>query len=256
MGELPAAKTLSCHFEIIFHTLGCPDDDRQVQQVNALFSCGHNAFRDVLSEEAPRLFPCRGPVFACLSDILISLSCKQSSSRYFSFIASCGGPNCNIRVTTSEGAPFMLTPYTWTTITRLEDPPYHESLRDWITQYFNYKVLSLSHSCPRCRTECPWTRSFLGLPWIWFEVFVGQANVVLPLFELLFPLHTYRLAAVIYGNARHFVTRLSTPSGTWWHYDSQDNSRRPVVDAIAHEEDLITCRGGYTMNVLVYCRTR
>jgi len=104
--------------------------------------------------------------------------------------------------------------------------------------------------------ECPWTRSFLGPPWIWFEVFVGQADVVLPLFKLTFSLHTYRLAAVIYGNACHFVTRLSTPSGTWWYYDGQDNGGRPIVDKITCEEDLITCRAGYTMNVLVYCRTR
>ena len=66
---------------------------------------------------------------------------------------------------------------------------------------------------------------------------------------------TYRLAAVIYGNAHHFVARLSTPLGMWWYYDGMINDGQPVVDTIAREEDLIVCGGGYTMNALVYCLT-
>ena len=38
-----------------------------------------------------------------------------------------------------------------------------------------------------------------------------------------------------------------------WYYDGQVNSDQPVVDTIAHEEDLIACGDRYTMNALVYC---
>ena len=90
-------------------------------------------------------------------------------------------------------------------------------------------------------------------PWIWFEIFVEQPHVVLPSFKILLASDTYRLAAVLYGNACHFVTRLSTPSGIWWYYDGQVNGGQPVVDTITHEEDLIACGDRYTMNALVYC---
>ena len=200
------------------------------------------------------MFKRHGCVDACLVDILQSLSHHQTSSQYFSIISSCGGKNCNLRVTTPTCAPFMLTPDEWFSITHSENPPHHESLQGWIMAYFNHKLSSSSHSCPGCSTECSQTLSFLQPPWIWFEVFVGQTHVVLPSFGLSFSSHTYQLAAVIYGNACHFVACISTPSGTWWHYDGQTNSGTPALVSITCEEDLITCGDGYKINVLVYCQ--
>jgi hypothetical protein len=78
---------------------------------------------------------------------------------------------------------------------------------------------------------------------------------VLPSFELTFLARTYRLAAALYGNGCHFVARLGTPSGTWWHYDGQANGGRPRAISITSEKDLLTCGGGYMLNVLVYCST-
>lgn len=255
-GQLPAAKTLSHHFRIISHALERPaSDDRSAQQVTTLFSRGRDAFRDALSGENPRMFQRRGHTYACLTDIFHWLSRKETSSQYFSFTSSCGGRNCRIKVKTPAGAPFMLTPDTWTDITHSENPPYHESLQDWITGWFDLKGTSTSRSCPQCGGDYSQTRSFLQPPWIWFEVFVGQTHVVLPSFKLTLSSHTYQLAAVIYGNSCHFVARLCTPSGTWWYYDSQINGGRLVAsDPITREEDLFTC-GEFTMNALVYCQS-
>lgn len=88
---------------------------------------------------------------------------------------------------------------------------------------------------------------------VWFEVFLEQPHVVLPSFELSLLSSTYQLAAVVYGNGSHFVACLSTPLGAWWYYDGQVNGGRPVADSITHNEDLVTCRAGYTMNALIYC---
>jgi len=253
-GKLPAAKALSHHFRTILERLG--PNNQPAQQITALFSRGRDAFRDVLSRESPTMFQRHGHAYACLTDILHWLSRKQTSSQYFSFISSCGGRNCNIKVKTPAGAPFMLTPNTWTDIAHSENPPHHESLQEWIVGWFNRKGSLPSHSCPRCRVDYSQTRSFLQPPWIWFEVFVGQTHAVLPSFELTFSSHIYRLAAVIYGNSCHFVARLCTPSGTWWYYDGQLNGGRPVaVEPITREEDLFICGNGYIVNALVYCRT-
>jgi len=254
--QVPAAKTLSRHFKAILHTLKGPAKNRADRQIATLFTRGRDAFRDVLSGGNPGMFKRRGPVDACLIDILDSLSRNQSSSRYFSFISSCGGSNCNLRVVTPAGAPFMLSPHIWTSITHSENPPYHESLQEWVNGFINHKASSSLPSCSGCGAEYSKTHSFLRPPWIWFEVFVGKTHVVLPSFELSLSSHTYRLAAVIYGDNCHFVARLSTRSGTWWYYDGQVNGGRPAVDSISRKEDLLTCGDGYTMNALVYCSTR
>jgi hypothetical protein len=252
--ESPITKILSRHLKTILRTL---KDNQSDRAISASFSGGRDAFRDALSAENPAYFKRRGRVYASLIDILDSLSRGQTSSRYFSFITSCGGPDCNLRLTTPAGAPFMLTPYNWSSITRSKNPPYHESLQEWITGYFNEKASLQSHTCPQCGRESSTTRSFLQPPWIWFEVFVEQPHVVLPPFEISLSSETYRLAAVIYGNTHHFVARLSTPSGTWWSYDGQVNGGQPVVDSVTHKaEDLITYGDGYVMNALVYSPTR
>ena len=254
--QVPAAKTLSRHFKTILHTLEGPAENQSDQRIATLFSRGRNAFRDVLSGESPEMFKRRGPVGASLNDILDFLSRNQSSSRYFSFISSCGGPNCNIRAKTPAGAPFMLLPAVWTSITHSEDPPYHESLQEWVSGFIDHKASLSSRFCSGCDTEYSQTRSFLQPSWIWFEIFVGQTHVVLPSFELSLSSHAYRLAAVIYGDNCHFVARLSTRTGTWWYYDGRVNGGRPVADSIARKEDLLTCGDRYTMHALVYCPTR
>ena len=251
-GELPITKSLSRRFKTILRTLGGSPSD---YQVSTLFSCSRNTFRDALSEEDPVKFKRRGQVDASFVDILVSLSRNETSSRYFSFITSCGGPNCNLRVTTPTGAPFMLSTSTWTSITHSKDPPYREPLRKWVTAYFDHQAASLSRPCPRCSAECSQTLSFLQPPWIWFEVFLEQPHIVLPSFKLSLSSSTYRLAAVVYGNGSHFVARFSTPSGTWWYYNGQVNGGRPVADLVTREEDLLTCGGRYKMNALVYCQT-
>ena len=253
-GELPVAKSLSRHFNTILHTLGGSASD---YEISMLFSRRRDIFRDALSEENPLKFKRRGPVCdTSFVNILESLSCGQTSSRYVSFIASCGGPKCNLRVTTPPGAHFMLSHSNWAAITGSKDPPHRESLQRWITGYFDHRASSLSRLCPCCGAEYSQTRSFLQPPWIWFEVFANQSHVVLPPFKLSLSSNTYRLAAVVYGNGVHFVARLSTPSGTWWYYDGQANGGRPVADSVTREEDLVTCGGGYKMNALIYCRTR
>ena len=76
---------------------------------------------------------------------------------------------------------------------------------------------------------------------------------MLPSFKISLASHTYQLAAVIYGNAHHFVARLGTPSGMWWYYDGMVNGGKLVADTIARKEDLTVCGRGYTMSTLVYC---
>ena len=252
-GQLRVAKTLSQSLRSILRALNHPASIQPAQQIMPLFSSGRNTLRDVLSEEDPNAFRRHGQVDACLTDILQSLSHDQTSSQYFSFVLSCGGPTCTVRVKTPRNAPLMLTPDVWASHSR--NPPHHESLQEWITAYFNHEASLLSRSCPKCRRDYSQTRSFLRPPWLWFEVFVEQTNIVLPSFELKFSSHTYRLAAVAYGDGCHFVARLSTPSGTWWYYDDRVNGGRPTEDSIVHEEDLITCGDRFSVNALVYCRT-
>ena len=249
-GESMTMKTLSHAFKAILRALKGPANN---PSIIASFSRGRDALRDILSGEDLVMFRHHGQVDASLTDILDSLSRSQTSSKYFSFGTSCGGSHCCLKVTTPTGAPSMLTPDTWNTITQSANPPHHESLQRWVSGYFNYKISLLPHRCLGCNQECSHTLSFLRPPWIWFEIFVEQPHVVLPSFKILLASDTYRLAAVLYGNAYHFVARLSTPSGIWWYYDGQVNGGQPVVDTIAHEEDLIACGDRYTMNALVYC---
>jgi hypothetical protein len=223
VGQSAAAKTLSRHLKTIVCTVEGPLQNQPTPQIPSLFSRGRDAFRDALSEERPGTFRCLGPVNACLVDILDSLSSGETPSRYFSFISSCGGSRCKLKFLTPAGAPYMLTPSAWASITHSEDPPHHESLQEWASGWFDWKASSLPQSCAGCGASCSLTRSFLHPPWIWFEVFIEQPRVVLPSFELTFLARTYRLAAALYGNGCHFVARLATPSGIWWHYDGQAN---------------------------------
>ena len=255
-GESAAAKTLSHHFKTVLRALEKTANNRSDRSIATLFSCGRDAFRDILSGEDPTMFKRCGRVNAYLADILVVLSRGQTSSRYFSFITSCGGPNCRIKITTPAGAPFMLSTNNWIDITQSNDPPYRVPLQEWITRYFDHKASSISRHCPQCSGERSLTRSFLQPPWIWFDVFADQTHVALPSFDITLSSHTYRLAAVMYGNSLHFIARLGTPSGTWWRYDGQVNGGQPVVDSITCEEDFITCGDGYTICALVYCPTR
>ena len=252
-GKSRASKTLSHHLSIILQSIEGPAGDQLAARTPVLFSRGRDAFRDTLSEENPTTFKRHGPVNACLTDILTSLSHGETSSKYYSFISSCGGPGCNIRLITPSGAPYMLTRKTWTSITHSENPPHQESLQEWVVRWLDSKVSSLPNSCAGCLKNCTQTHSFLWPPWIWFEVFVEQPHVILPSFQLSFSSHNYRLAAVIYGNGCHFVARLSTPLGTWWHYDGQVNSGRPTTVSITCGGDLVACGERYTMTALVYC---
>ena len=214
MGQSRAARTLSHHLRIILHiTEGRPNNPPK-SQLSAFFSHGRDAFRDILSDEDPQAFKRHGPVDLCLTEILDLLSRGETSSKYYSFILSCGGPRCHIKLLTPAGAHYMLTPSTWASITNSENPPRHESLQEWVTQWFDWKASSLPVSCGGCRAEYSQTRSFLEPPWIWFEIFVEQPHVVLPPFQLSLSSQTYPLAAAVYGNGCHFVARLSTPSGT------------------------------------------
>jgi hypothetical protein len=252
-----AGKTLSRHLKIILNAIEGAVKTPPTQQIPALFANGRNTFRDVLSDESPVTFKRFGRVDACLIDIIDSLSRGETSStRYFSLISSCGGPKCKIKLTKPAGAPYMLTHNTWTSITHSESPPHHESLQEWVMRWIDEKVFSMSQSCAGCCRDYSQTRSFLDPSWIWFEIFVEQPQVVLPSFRLSFSSHVYRLAAAIYGNSCHFVARLSTPLGTWWHYDGQVNHGQPTAVSITCEEDLLTCGGRYTLNALVYCSTR
>ena len=252
-GESAATKALSHHFKAISRAFERPTNNRSTTA--ALFSSGRDAFRDILSEEDPSMFKRRGRVYAGVADVLNSLSHNRTSSKFFSSTASCGGPRCTLKVTTPAGAPFMLSPNTWNSITKSTDQPYHESLQKWLLGFFDLKLSSLPHRCSGCDRERSHTLSFLRPPWIWFDIFVEHPHVVLPSFKISLASHTYRLAAVIYGNTHHFVARLSTPLGMWWYYDGMVNGGQPVVDTVSREEDLIVCGGGYTMNALVYCLT-
>ena len=255
MGQSRGAKTLSHHLRIILRSVEGAVEGQPDSQIPALFSHGRDAFRDVLSEENPRTFERHGPVDASLIDILASLSHGETPDKYYSFISSCGGPRCNIKFLTPAGAPYMLTPRAWASITHSENLPHHESLQGWVAQWFDWKASSSPRFCMGCHAECSQTRSFLQPPWIWFEIFVEQPHLVLPSFRLSFSSHTYRLAAAIYGNGCHFVARLGTPSGTWWYYDGQANNGRPIAASITCQEDLLTCGERYTLNALVYCPT-
>ena len=249
-GESAAAKILSRRFKIILRAIEGPAND----PVSVLFSRSRDAFRDVLSEENPRMFKRHGPVFASLVDILHSLSLRETTSQYFTFVATCSGRNCTPGLITPTGAPYILTPNVWASITGSENQPYHESLQEWVVRWFDWKASSSRRRpCMWCHTDRVLTRSFVKPPWIWFELFFGHPHVVLPSFVLSFSSYTYRLAAAMYGNGRHFVAHLSTPSGTWWHYDGKANGGQPIAVSIAHEEDLLTCGGSYTLNALVYC---
>ena len=255
MGQSRAARTLSHHLRIILRAIEGPAENRANSRIPALFSRGRDAFRDVLSEEDPRMFKRHGPVDASLIDILASLSNGETPNKYHSFISSCGGPRCNIRIITPAGAPYMLTPRIWASITHSEDPPHHESLQGWVMRWLDWKALSSPRFCAGCHAERSQAHSFLQPPWIWFEIFVEQPHVALPSFQLTFSSCTYRLAAAIYGNGCHFIARLSTPSGTWWQYDGQANNGRATAASIARQEDLLTCGGRYTLNALLYCPT-
>ena len=254
-GQSAAAKTLSRHFKTIIRAIEGPVENQPTPQISTLFSRGRDAFRDVLSEENPGTFKCFGPVDACLIDILDLLSRDEASSKYFTIISSCGGLKCKIKLTKPAGAPYILTPSTWTSITDSQNPPHHESLQEWVVGWVDRKVSTLPHSCAGCSRAYSQTHSFLHPPWIWFEIFVEQPQVVLPSFTLSFSSRVYRLAAALYGNGCHFVARLNTPSGSWWHYDGQVNGGRLTAVSIACEEDLLMCGGRYTLNALVYCST-
>ncbi|KAF9789319.1 hypothetical protein BJ322DRAFT_1018005 [Thelephora terrestris] len=216
-GRSAAAKSLSRHFKSILHAIERPADHGPAPQIPALFSRGCNAFRDVLSEQNPVMFKRHGEVDACLADILHSLSHDDLPSRY-----SLYSP-----LAVAETARSSV----WASITHSENAPHYESLQEWVTRWFDQKASSLQRVCAGCGAECLLTRSFLQPPWIWFEIFVEQPHVVTPALELVFWSHTYRLAAVIYGNGRHFVSRLSTSSGVWWNYDGQANGGRPKAIA-------------------------
>lgn len=250
-----AIRTLSDHLRLTLSNIESPADNRPASHIAALFSQGRDALRDVLSEQNPTMFRRRGPVDASLVDIFASLSQKETSSKYYSFIASCGGPRCKIKCLTPAGAPYMLTPQVWGSITHSgNSPPYRESLQEWVTRWFDWRAFSSPHSCTGCHAKYSQTQSFLQPSWIWFEIFVEQPNVVLPAFQLSLSSHAYRLAAVIYGNGCHFIAHLSTPSGTWWRYDGQANGGKPTAAFVTCEEDLMGCGDGrYTPNVLVYC---
>ena len=252
-GQNAAAQTLSRHFKTIVHTIQGPANGRSPPSIPMLFSRGRNAFRDVLSEGNPRTFRRRGPVFACLTDILSTISHLEQSSQYLSVVSYCGGANCTIKTKKPPGAPTMLTPYIWKCISGSEVLPYHQSLQEWVARWLDWNVASLPSSCSGCHREYSRTRSFLSPPWIWFEIFLEQPHVVLPAFKLSFSPHTYRLAAVMYGDGSHFVARLSTPCGTWWHYNGQEHGGRPTAVSITSEEELLTCGNGYIANALLYC---
>ena len=223
-GESPVTKILSHHFKTILHALKGPANNQTDWSMAALFSYGRDAFRDILSKENPTMFKYHGQVNAYLTDILVLLSCGQTSSQYFSFFTCCGSPSCNLKITTPAGAPFMLSTNTWINITQSKDLLYHKPLQEWITRYFSHKTSSSLHCCSRCSRQCLQTHLFLKPPWIWFDVFVDQTHVALPSFKISLSSYTYWLTAVMYGNSYHFIARLSTPLGTWWHYDGQVNS--------------------------------
>lgn len=252
----PVAKTLSHHFRIILHAIEDLADDRTTSDVSMLFSRGRDAFRDVLSAENPVLFKRHGPTYAPVADILDLLSRGETPSQYFSAVSSCGGENCTIRIMTPTGAPYMLSTGSWASITHSGNPPHHESLQQWVDRWFNHKASSRQRPCAGGCTPFPLTLSFLEPPWIWFDIFLERPHASLPAFELTFSSYTYRLAAAIYGNGRHFVARLSTPSGAWWYYDGRVDGGQPTAVSISGEEELITCGPGYILNALVYCSTR
>ena len=154
-------KTLSHAFKAILRALKGPANNLSII---ASFSRGRDALRDILLGEDPVMFRRHGQVDASLTDILDSLSRGRTSSKDFSFGTSCGGPHCRLKVTTPAGAPSMLTPDTWNTITQSANPPHHESLQRWVSGYFNYKISLLPHRCPGCNQECSHTLSFLQPP--------------------------------------------------------------------------------------------
>jgi hypothetical protein len=111
------------HFPTTSGIVESPAGNQPTLQIPALLSRGRDAFRGVLSEENPRMFQRHGPVDACLIDIFASLSHGETSSKYYSSITSCGGPRCNIKCITPAGAPYMLTPKAWDSITRSGNSP-------------------------------------------------------------------------------------------------------------------------------------
>ena len=251
-GKLETTKTLSRHFQIIVDAL---EARKPTLEIMTRFSDGRDAFRDILSEKRPQLFKRYGTAYASLADVIDSLASNDlGPSRYFSIFSSCGGQNCNTKVTTPGGAPYLLRPATWASITHSKHPPHHESLQEWVSGWFDLQVSLRPGSCPQCQRDCSLTSLFLHPPWIWFEVFFEQSQVIFPDFNLTFSSYTYRLAAAIYGNHNHFVARLNIPSGAWWFYDGMINGGRPTPISVTCKEELLTCGGdGYVLTALVYC---
>lgn len=176
----------------------------------------------------------------------------ETSSQYFSIASSCSGRSCKIKLTTPKGVHGMLTSHTWAAISGSKDPSHHEPLEEWITHWFDWKAASLPSSCAGCHATYVQTHSFQRPAWIWFEVFLVLPNVALPCFSLSLFSHTYRLAAVMYGDGCYFVARLSTPSGSWLRYDGRVIGGRQVAVSITREEGLLTRGSGYTTNLLLH----
>jgi len=250
VGGCAATTILSGYCDAISRSL-----DRQVDNsaIPVLFSSGRNAFRDTLSKGDPERFKRRGGVLISVGDVLDSLSRGQTTSMFFLYRTSCDSQYCYPVLTTPAGAPYMLTPNTWNSITQSKAKPSCESLQRWITGFCEFKVSSLPQSPSGCDRKHSHTLTFLQPPWIWFDIFLNHPRVVLPSFEISLGPAVYRLASVIYGNSKHFVARLSTPSGMWWSYDGMINGGQPVEEMISDEKDLLEHPGKYAMSALVYC---
>jgi hypothetical protein len=85
------------------------------------------------------MFKRRGPVDACLIDILDNLSLGGTSSKYYPLISYCSGPGCKLKCLTPAGAPYMRTPGIWASATLSKDLPHrdHESLQEWVVGWFD-----------------------------------------------------------------------------------------------------------------------
>ena len=247
MAERKAARDLVRSFQAISTALQPRSDSHQpTEGLTPLFSTGRNTLRDNLLKHSPDLFK-RGKAYITIGDVLDHLAGKMP----FTSTVVC---RCARIVKEHVGASYMLTPSIWKSMTGSEAKPVHESLAEWLSKFAVFKAPFKSHACSRCHDICQESLSFGRLPWIWFSVVANHPRIAVPSLRISLGSDSYRLAAVIYGNDKHFVARLGTPSGTWHNYDGMERLGRPgTALLIKSEQDLVGYDGSHTICALVYC---
>ena len=222
------------------------DGHRTTERYTSLFETGRDAFRDALSNHDSALFK-RGQACITIGDILGHLAGNMP----FTSTVTC---DCTHAITEHVGASYMLTPKIRKAMTGEEAEPVQKSLAEWLSKFVIFKAPLEPRTCSQCDGVRQESLSFRRLPWIWFSILANHPRIALPSLKISLGSDSYRLAAVIYGDDKHFVARLGTPSGTWHDYDGIVKCGKPgKALLIESEQDLATYKDPHTMCALVYC---